>query len=243
MNEVGKLTVREVLQDASPHLRLLTGELGLDQPVTGVMISDIEDPTPWMPTSTLLLTSGTSFAGSVEAGIRLLGRLDRAEATALGVGIGVCLDHVQPEIVSAARGFEIPVFEVPYHVPFSSIADYVHAALASTDLLRLKRTLAVESRLLSLVLSDKSVNEIMGVLGDVLSMSVLLFDSVGNVLWRSTEEAPDGWVEAVWSKYKEARRTALEESAQLGTSSSVLSNRVLAGCPRAADRRGNPACN
>jgi len=208
MNTVGNLTVREVLQDASPELRPLTGELGLERPVSGVMVADIEDPTPWMATSTLLMTSGTTFAGSVEAGVRLLERLDRAGAAALGVGIGVCLDHVHPEMVSNATRFGIPVFEVPYHVPFSSIAHYVHAALASTDLLRLKRTLAVESRLLDLVLDDKSVHEIMGILSGILNMSVLLFDSRGDALWSSSEGGPDAWVEEVWSKYQEAKRIA-----------------------------------
>src|SRR5450756_2739504 len=107
--------------------------------------------------------SRSSAASDVYKRQRLLERLDRAGAAALGVGIGVCLDHVHPEMVSNATRFGIPVFEVPYHVPFSSIAHYVHAALASTDLLRLKRTLAVESRLLDLVLDDKSVHEIMAV--------------------------------------------------------------------------------
>lgn len=199
MNEDGLPTVREVILEAAPDLVLLTDDDGLDRRVRGVMVSDIEDPTPWMAGGTLLMTNGPAFADSVAAGIRLLHRLRAVETVALGVGVGLYVEHVHPDMVTAAKALGIPLFEVPYHIPFRSIGAYVSDALTSSDLHRLRRTLAIESRLLDLVLEDRTVEEIVEQLSAVLEVGVILFDARGRCLhqaWghsRSFSDAEEVW--------------------------------------------------
>ena len=92
-------------------------------PVRWVHVSELEDPTPFLPPATALLTTGARFNAirrQVDADIYIQ-RLIDAEVTALGVAVGLHWDRVPPRIVSACDRLGLPLFRVPYDTAFIEI--------------------------------------------------------------------------------------------------------------------------
>jgi purine catabolism regulator len=178
------LTVRELVQETDLGLVLITGPEGLDRVVRGIHLSDLEDPTPFMTPGMVLLTTGQAFAASPAAGMRLLNRLSALDVAALGVGIGHYFEHVAPEISERARELRTPIFEAPLSVPFRTITSYVYDALASSDMHRLRRSLAIQGHLLDLMLERRPLAQLVAELAGILEVEVMLFDGRGEVLAR-----------------------------------------------------------
>jgi len=200
------LTVRELVLEAGLGLELVTGEVGLDKVIKGIHLSDLEDPTPWMTSGMVLVTTGESFARSAEAGVRLLNRLAEIDVVALCVGVGHYLDHVPHSMIEHAQRLRIPIVEAPLSVPFRTIFQYVYNSLASTDMHRLRRSLAVQAHLLDLLLEERTTVDLISDLSSILALPVALFDAHGTCL---AAASPDGRAERaserLWSAYADAK--------------------------------------
>lgn len=177
------LTVRELVFETDLGLELVA-ENGLDRVVRGIHLSDLEDPTPFMTPGMVLLTTGEAFATAPAGGVRLLDRLATFEGAALGVGVGHYFDHVDPLIIEHARALRLPIFEAPLSVPFRTITSYVYNALASADMHRLRRSLAVQAHLLDLMIEQRGADQLVAALAAILEADVILFDSAGSVIAR-----------------------------------------------------------
>ena len=196
------LTVRELIQETDWGLELVA-EAGLDRVVRGIHLSDLEDPTPFMTPGMVLLTTGEMFAALPLKGVQLLDRLSALDGAALGVGVGHYFAHVDPLIVAHAAELRLPLFEAPLSVPFRAITSYVYDALASTDMHRLRRSLAVQGHLLDLMLEERGVAQLIAELASILGAHIMLFDSKGTVIARAGA-AGNGPESHVWASIKEA---------------------------------------
>jgi PucR family transcriptional regulator, purine catabolism regulatory protein len=175
------LTVRELVQETDLGLESVS-EAGLERPIRGIHLSDLEDPTPFMMPGMVLLTTGEAFAAAPQVGIHLVERLTALESAALGVGVGHYFDHVDPAVVARANELRMPLFEAPLSVPFRTITSYVYNALASTDMHRLRRSLAAQGHLLDLMIEQRGVNHLVAELAKILEADVVLFDAGGTVI-------------------------------------------------------------
>jgi purine catabolism regulator len=197
------LSVGELVTETGLELYLLTGDVGLERRVQGIHLADYDDPTPWMATGTVLITTGAPFADSAVKGVRFLDRIAEKDTVALGVGTGHHLDHVPPEMVDHARRLRVAVFEIPPSVPFRTIFGYVYNALASSDMHRLRRTLAVQGQLLDLLIEEKGIGEVLSRLARILEMQVVLFDDRGTVVARAGSKPPDEkTIKRIWEAYE-----------------------------------------
>lgn len=185
------LTVRELIQETDLGLELVSAR-GLERTIQGIHLSDLEDPTPFMVPGMVLLTTGQRFASAPEPGLRLLDHLAALDSAALGVGVGHYFDHVDARILGHAEELRIPVFEAPLSVPFRTITSYVYNALASTDMHRLRRSLAVQGHLLDLMLDVSGVEHLVSELASILEADVILFDASGRVVARAGGDSPAG---------------------------------------------------
>jgi purine catabolism regulator len=103
------------LRPASP------GPIGRN-PVTGVHISELADPTPYLEGGELLLTTGIPLAGGSAAIRDYVDRLARKGVTALGLGLGAGTDRLDPELVSACADAALTLLLVPESVPFMHVS-------------------------------------------------------------------------------------------------------------------------
>ncbi|WP_120520543.1 PucR family transcriptional regulator [Arthrobacter celericrescens] len=94
--------------------------------ISGVHISELEDPTPYLEGGELLLTTGIPFAGGASGGparIRsYVGRLVERDVSALGLGLGAGLDAVPAALADTCTNAGLPLLLVPAGVPFMNVS-------------------------------------------------------------------------------------------------------------------------
>src|SRR5687768_10076669 len=109
------LIVNELLDQLG--LELVAGKQAGDAPIRWVHISELTDPTPWMAGGELLLTTGMRIREPDEQR-DYVRRLVDHHLAGLGFGTGIEHDAVPPAIVEEAERLGLPLFEVPYAMPF-----------------------------------------------------------------------------------------------------------------------------
>ncbi|WP_115787344.1 PucR family transcriptional regulator [Arthrobacter silvisoli] len=94
--------------------------------ISGVHISELEDPTPYLEGGELLLTTGIPFAGSLNGGAARIrsyvGRLVEHDVSALGLGLGAGLDAVPAALADACGDAGLALLLVPAGVPFMNVS-------------------------------------------------------------------------------------------------------------------------
>jgi purine catabolism regulator len=203
------LTVRELAEDAELGLILLSGRRAgapprlLDQRVLCVHHSDLKEPEAYLGFGGVLITHGEQLAKGVKAAQAYLFRIAQRQTVALVVGVGEYLDHVDPAVVDYAHGKRMVVFEVPETVSFRTIAAYVSDSLASTEMHRLRRLLAMHEELVRLLIEQRSMGELAARISTILGMAIVLFDNEGHVLATGGRLKRGGLTEGrVWSLYQ-----------------------------------------
>ena len=175
------LTVSELLR--GHDLRLLVGETSAELPVRWVHISELLDPTPWLSGGELLLTTGLQL-DSAQRQREFVMRLADRQVAGLGFGTGFTHAHVPEAILAAAADRHLPVFEVPYEVPFIAITEAAFTKLVNEQYAVLRRALAAQERLERIVLSQQGPDALASALASLIGAAVVIFDARGEPLAR-----------------------------------------------------------
>ncbi|GHD51139.1 PucR family transcriptional regulator [Mycetocola manganoxydans] len=135
-------TVSRLLDTRALDLRLLAGggSARLTAPISWIHSSDLPDPTPFLDAGQVVLTTGTQFGADSAAGVDVDAYVDRLVGHGIvGVGFGteVIREGTPPELAAACERAGLPLFEVPYRVPFIAViresADLLAAAAHARD--------------------------------------------------------------------------------------------------------------
>jgi Purine catabolism regulatory protein-like family/PucR C-terminal helix-turn-helix domain len=183
------LTVGDLVKDCG--LELVAGEPGSDRPLRWVAITEHEDPTPWLSGDEVVLTTGYQL-GSAAKQRRFVELL--ASKGAAGLGFGTGFDHKQlpKALVEAAEASELPLFDVPYEMPFIAISERAATRLVNEQYAVLERSAQVHERLERLVIEGRGLAEILGSTAAAIGGAALVIDSAGRELSRSPDAAgPD----------------------------------------------------
>ena len=139
------LTVSSLLDEFD--LDLAVGDVP-DSAIRWVHISELEDPTPFLSGGELLLTTGINLktAARQRKFVRLLAGKDAA-----GLGLAVGLDHAElpPALIDEAETRGLPLFELPFELPFIAITEW-----ASTRLISLASACSIRRRAASSATSE-----------------------------------------------------------------------------------------
>jgi PucR family transcriptional regulator, purine catabolism regulatory protein len=179
------LTVERLLDEPALGLALLAGEKGLRRrpAVRWAHVSEIPDPTPWLEGGEILLTTGLGVKDDPAAQRRLVAGLKGAGCLAVGFGLGVVLDHVPPAMLDEAEQRDLPLFTVPYEVPFIAVARHVAHHTAGTHVATLRTAVDLHRRVLASVVGDGGLDGVLRVLSKALpGLAWVVFDPYGQVL-------------------------------------------------------------
>jgi purine catabolism regulator len=183
------LTLGSLLEDCG--LELAAGTDHASNPVRWVHISEHADPTPWLSGGELLLTTGYNLPTPAKQ--RRYVELLAANGLA-GLGFGVGFDHkrMPKALKDAAEERGLPLFEVPYEMPFIAITERASARLVNEQFGVLERGVHVHERLERLVIEGRGLDEILASTGSAVGGAAIVLDRSGRELARSANGAePD----------------------------------------------------
>lgn len=176
------LTVRDISELPGLALDVAAGARGLDTTVRWIHVSELADPTPWLEGGELLATTGLGI-GSDEAGQRdYVRRLAGHRLAGLAFGVGFGFSEAPAALLDEGERLGFPILTVPYEVPFIALTKAASTHLASEQLERVTRALAVHERLAHAVLEGRGVQSLLAVLCDHVGCSLALVDEAGRVV-------------------------------------------------------------
>ena len=170
------LTLQSLLDDC--HLELAVAAERGGNPVRWVHISEHEDPTPWLSGGELLLTTGYNL-GTPAKQRRYVELLAGAGLAGLGFGIGFDHKRIPKAILDSAAEHDLPVFEVPYEMPFIAITERAAATLVNEQFDALERGAQVHERLERLVIEGGGLEQILVATAAAVGGSVCVVDRSG----------------------------------------------------------------
>jgi PucR family transcriptional regulator, purine catabolism regulatory protein len=173
------VTVGSLVSDCGLELAVGAG----DRELRWVHISELEDPTPWLTGGELLLTTGISL-GTAAAQRRLVKLLSDKGVAALGFGTGFDHKRLPKALVEEARKRDLPLFEVPYEMPFIAITERAAARLVNEQYDVLARSTQVHERLERLVVEGRGLDEVLASIGSAIGGAALVHDRAGRELAR-----------------------------------------------------------
>ena len=129
MDEGSPLTIEDLLRSPALQMRLLGGAGGVGRRVAWAHVSELEDPTPWLLGSELIMTTGMAVPRGASRQRAYLERLDDAGVAGLALSARLHVPPLDSDFYQAAEERGFPILEVPLPVPFIAIAQAVAAAV------------------------------------------------------------------------------------------------------------------
>ena len=198
------VTVRDILGVPGVPLRLLAGDGDTDRPIRWVHASELEDPTPWLKGGELILTTGMGVGATAAKQRAYLKRLFDAGVAGLGFGLGFSHEKTPRSLIGAAEQLRLPLFEVPYPVPFIAITEAVFTRIAAEQYDTLQRAVDAEHVLTRAVMEGKGVGGIARSLAEVTTGWALLLDLHGLPL-AATSRAASMRAQRIWEELRDSR--------------------------------------
>ncbi|PFG29390.1 PucR family transcriptional regulator [Paramicrobacterium agarici] len=182
------VTVRRLLARTDLGLRLLSplpdraapAVHPLDQPITWVAGTDLDDPTPFLTEGNVVLTTGRQFGDAIDAD-GYVSRLAAFGIRAIGFASGVIRD-VPAELVDACEREAMPLFDVPYRTPFIAITRYVADLVTAEAHGRSVWAADAQRTISGAALRDNGLRSSVVELSRQLDRPVTLFDATGDAL-------------------------------------------------------------
>ena len=170
------LTVGNLIADCG--LELVAGAEGAERPIRWVHISELEDPTPWLSGGELLLTTGIQLSGAARQR-RFVELLADHEVAGLGLGTGFQHKRMPKALMDEADKRGMPLFEVPYEMPFIAITERAFALLVNEQYAIFERGAQVHERLERLVIEGRGLKAVLGSLASAIGGSAIVQDAGG----------------------------------------------------------------
>ncbi len=159
--------------------------------VTGVHVSELVDPTPYLAGGELLLTTGMPLTGQSAQARAYAARLARHGIAGLGLGLGPVHDEVPVPLVRACEAAGLPLFTVSAPTPFLAVARAYWNQLAEAGQAELNASLGAHRDLVRAAGQRDPVSAVVRTLASAVEG------------W-AARLSPDGRVMEVWPRGRRA---------------------------------------
>jgi len=174
-----------------------------DVEVSGVHVSELTDPTPYLQGRELLLTTGMGLTGHATQARAYAARLARHGVAGLGLGLGPIHDEVPATLRRACEAAGLALFVVPAPTPFLMVARTYWELLARAGNEELSAALGAHRDLVRAAAGPGPVPAVVRTLASAVEG------------W-AAHLAPDGQVLEVWPRSSRASaRQAAQEMSRL----------------------------
>ena len=151
---------------------------------------------------------------------------------------GTSSTRSRAEMVARARELRLPVLLLPAGALTRTVLSYVYHALASADLHRLRRTVAMQNDLLDLLIAEAGVDELLAKVSLLIGMPMLLLDGTGALVTSMGEVDPHRRAREVWEHWAELTDASALGIVEVGDVAVLLPRRPALRQAGAAHRGG-----
>lgn len=198
-------TLAALCRQLGPDLAPVTDLPIPDVEVSGVHVSELTDPTPYLQGGELLLTTGMGLTGHEAQARAYAARLARHGVAGLGLGLGPIHADVPRTLLRACEAADLVLFVVPAPTPFLLIARTYWKLLAQAGHEELSSALGAHRDLVRAAAGPSPVPAVVRTLAAAVEG------------W-AAHLTPDGQVLEVWPRARRASaRRAAEEMGRLRT--------------------------
>jgi len=192
-----------------PDLRtwVHAGAGGLDREITWAHANELPDPTEWLDSGELLMTTGLGVPKEPAAQKAYVERLAEAGLSALAIGHGMTTTpELSAGMIKAADERSLPILFTSYEVPFTAIARAVADANQGEERQRLAQAQQIYE-MVRLTAGSVSSAELIARLGGIVGCQLYVLDpGRGLSLFPSNPTIPEEVIAAL----KEARKERME---------------------------------
>lgn len=185
-------TVRELLSIRSLGLllRFEGADGALDAQIHWVHQSELVDSTLFTEPGEVLMTTGSRLPRPDETSAEELGEIYRhyvhrlcdSSVVALGFGVGDHHDCVPDELLRSAHRYGLPVFEIPWELPFSAVIKAVSKSRSDAEHAYLRRTNSAQRRLIAAAGRPNVAQSVVSSTAQIISGWAVLVDRNGRML-------------------------------------------------------------
>jgi PucR family transcriptional regulator, purine catabolism regulatory protein len=227
------LWLSELLQDPSLGAALVAGHAGVDQrgPIRWAHITELPDPTPWLEGGELLLTTGLGVKDRPDLQERFVAGIAARGVVALGFAVGVSLEQVPDAMVRACDEHDLPLFTMPYEIPFIAVSRRVAHHAFEEHYATLRRAVDLHRQVLHSVVTDGGVSGVLSTVARAMpGVALVALDFSGQELGRAdpSQVARELTAERLWAALPRDRsRAELTLDGRAVTSASVVVGDLL----------------
>lgn len=242
---MGTPTVASLCAGLGAHLAPAEGFVAPPTPITGVHISELLEPDPYLSGGELLLTTGLLLPGTASGCRTYVGRLVGADVAALAIGLGPVHAQVPAALAAACTDAGLSLLTVPEPTPFLTISSAYWSARSRSSEQRLAETVAANQSLVDAAAAPDPASTILRRLAHILGGWAALLTPQGAVELIHPPTLDED-VEQLQSEVRRLELAGVNSSASFGTADHVvvihplaIGDRIVgylaAGCPQQLD--------
>ncbi len=161
---------------AFKDFRILAGESGLNNEITGVNILDNPQAADWLSPGELIVTSGYFFKESPETMEHFITSFHRLNIPAICIKPQIYLNPLPEKLIQLCDDMAIPLIEIPYGLAFSKILNTVMNLLSDSHHEAAQVALEMNSQFLEYELKGEGLDYLENKLENLLSNPLIITD-------------------------------------------------------------------
>ncbi|WP_104052829.1 MULTISPECIES: PucR family transcriptional regulator [unclassified Arthrobacter] len=184
------VSLTELSNALGPLLVFHSGRQQPNRQLTGVHVSELEDPTPYLEGGELLLTTGMPLVRNDAAAGEYVARLRDKGILALGLGLGPWLEEVPLPVAEACAAAGVELLTVPDGVPFQNISRAYWRLSARSSQADLMSSLGTQTALAQAAMRPDATTAVVRGLAQALGgwAAYLPADSGPSTFWPASAE-------------------------------------------------------
>lgn len=176
-----------ILRDAT----VVAGEQGLLNEFTWVHMVDHPDIERWVKPGYLLLSTGYNWPKGDEESVAMVRALHAAGLAGVVLAVPQFIAHFSAAAVASAQELGLPLLELPWEVPFSSVTEELNTLLIRRKSQVIARIEEIHIALTNAAVSAHSLTDLAEALSALLKRKVTFVDQEGVLLGGTHESDTD----------------------------------------------------